>query len=62
MDELIMIFGSHGWHWLGIWKRFVKKSKIGGNLELVSKWHFGLTKLSNGQRSGQSGQHKSCSS
>jgi hypothetical protein len=36
-------------------------SKSGGNLEFVSKWHFGLTNVSNGQLSGQSGQHESYS-
>ena len=43
-------------------ERFCENSKSGGNLESVSKWHLGLTNLSNGQSFGQSGQHEKCSS
>jgi hypothetical protein len=57
-----MIFGSHGWHWFGIWKRFGKKSKIGGNLDsvsmspLVNSFLVNLVKVSTGgqQQSGSS--------
>jgi hypothetical protein len=39
-----------------------ENSKYLGNQVFVSMLPLGLTNLSNGQRSGQSGQHKSCSS
>jgi hypothetical protein len=43
-------------------EKICEKSKFGGNLEFASKLQLGLTILSNGQLSGQSGQHQKCSS